>query len=196
MPPPTTGDDGRPIVRPETRAEWRTWLARHHASTTGVWLAAFKKHTGKPRIEYDDAIGEALCFGWVDSKTKTLDDETSLMWMSPRTPRSAWSRPNKERIAKLERAGLLEEAGRGAVEAAQANGSWTALDAIEALEVPDDLARRLAHNAKARTHFEAFPPSARKAILWWIASAKRPETRAKRIEETVRLAAQNIRANQ
>jgi uncharacterized protein YdeI (YjbR/CyaY-like superfamily) len=188
--------DGREVLQPETRAEWRRWLSRNHARSPGVWLAAHKRATGKPRVEYEDAVEEALCFGWIDSKGKTLDAERSAIWMSPRRPRSGWSRSNKERIERLERRGLIAPAGRTAVETAKRNGAWTALDSVEALEVPEDLARELARNQTARGHFEAFPPSARKQILGWIASARREETRRKRVEETVRLAAQNVRANQ
>ena len=118
------------------------------------------------------------------------------MWMSPRKPSSGWSRSNKERVERLEREGLMTDAGRAAVEAAKRNGSWSLLDSVEALEEPDDLAAALNASPAARAHFDAFPPSARKLILTWIATAKREETRLKRIEETTRLAAENIRANQ
>jgi len=183
------------MVHAETRDEWRAWLAENHGRPSGVWLATYKKATGKPRIDYEEAVEEALCFGWVDSKSNALDDERSLLWMSPRKPRSGWSRINKERIERLERDGLMTDAGRAVVEEAKRSGSWTSLDAVEALEVPDDLAGALARNAKARKHFEAFPPSSKKIILTWIASARRDETRQRRIAETVRLAERNIRAN-
>jgi uncharacterized protein YdeI (YjbR/CyaY-like superfamily) len=190
-----TAPDGRPMVHPTTRAEWRGWLERHHATSAGVWLVSYRRETGKPRVEYEDAVEEALCFGWIDSKAKALDGERTLQWLSPRKPASGWSRTNKERIERLERAGLLAEAGRAAVEAAKRSGAWTALDAVEALELPDDLAAAFARDAAAKANYDAFPPSSRKLILTWIAGAKRPETRARRIEETVRLAARNVRAN-
>ena len=188
--------DGRPIVHPKSRKGWRLWLSRNHGRSQGVWLAAYRKETGKPRVEYEEAVEEALAFGWIDSKSVRLDDERSLIWMCPRKPASGWSRSNKERVERLERDGLMTDAGRAAIEAAKRNGSWSLLDSVEALEEPDDLAAALNASPAARANFDAFPPSARKVILTWIATAKREETRRKRIEETARLAAENARANQ
>lgn len=186
----------RERVHPKSRAEWRAWLERHHAGSPGIWLVSYKKATGKPRLEYDEIVEEALCFGWVDSRAGTLDEERSVLLITPRRPKSGWSKPNKERIRKLKRAGLLTEAGLAAVEVAKQNGAWTLLDSAEALEVPADLAAAFAKDARAKANYEAFPPSARKIILTWIVTAKRDETRSKRIAETVRLAARNERANQ
>jgi uncharacterized protein YdeI (YjbR/CyaY-like superfamily) len=183
-------------VHPLSRAEWRSWLEHNHTRTDGVWLITFKKATGKPRIEYDEAVEEALCFGWIDSKGNKLDEERSLLYFAPRKVGTGWSRPIKQRVEKLLRAGLMAPAGLAKVEAAQADGSWNALDAIEALEVPPDLAQALAANHTAKEFFAAFPRSAKRGILEWIANAKKAETRVKRIEETVRLAAENKRANQ
>ncbi len=183
-------------VHPLSREQWRAWLAEHHARNEGVWFVGFKKATGKPRIEYNDQVEEALCFGWVDSKTNKLDDERSMLWFAPRKAGSWWSAPNKERVERMITRGLMTEAGLAKVEAAKRDGSWTALDAVEALEVPADLAAALARFPRAGGHFEAFPRSAKRGILEWIAHAKRAETRAKRIRETAELAEQNIRANQ
>ena len=188
--------DDRPIVHPKSRKGWRLWLSRNYGRSPGVWLAAYRKETGKPRVEYDEAVEEALAFGWIDSKSVRLDEERTLLWMSPRKPSSGWSRTNKERVERLEREGLMTDAGRAAIEAAKRNGSWSLLDSVEALEEPEDLAAALNASPAARANFDAFPPSARKLILTWIATAKREETRLKRIEETTRLAAENIRANQ
>ena len=188
--------DGRPVVHPKSRKGWRLWLSRNHARSTGVWLATHRRETGKPRVEYDEAVEEALAFGWIDSKSMRLDDERTLLWLSPRKPSSAWSKSNKVRIERLERQGLMTDAGRAAVVAAKRSGSWTALDSVEALEEPTELAAALDASPAARTNYDAFPPSSKKAILTWIATAKREETRRTRIEETVRLAAQNLRANQ
>lgn len=187
--------DGRPMIQPTTRAALRSWLEHNHTTSSGVWLAGYKKASGKARLDYAEIVEEALSFGWIDSKPGSLDDERSLLWISPRKPKSGWSRINKERIAKLERQGRLTEGGRAAVAIAKRNGAWTALDAVEALEIPSDLERALGKNRRAAEYFAAFPPSSKKIILTWIATAKRPETRAKRIAETVALAAQNIRAN-
>lgn len=179
-----------------TRAEWRAWLEANHARTEGVWLITYKKATGKPRLEYGESVEEALCFGWVDSKPGKLDDERTMLYFAPRKPRSGWSKPNKDRVARLIEADLMRPAGLAKVEAAQKDGSWTALDAVEALEVPADLTAALAEYEKAAEHFEAFPRSVRRGILEWISNAKRSETRAKRVQETARLAAENKRANQ
>jgi uncharacterized protein YdeI (YjbR/CyaY-like superfamily) len=183
-------------VHPRTRAEWRKWLKQNHNRTTGVWLISYKKSTGKPRLEYDEAVEEALCFGWIDGKANKLDDERSMQWFAPRKARTGWSRINKARIEKLIEARRMTSAGLAKIEAAKRDGSWNALDAIEALEIPPDLAAALAANPIAQQYFDAFPRSAKRAILEWIASARKPETRAKRVEATARLAAENIRANQ
>lgn len=183
-------------VHPKTRAEWRKWLEKNHTRTEGVWLITYKKATGKPRVEYEEAVEEALCFGWIDSKANKLDDQRSMLWMSPRKPGTGWSRPNKERIERLTAAGSIAPAGLAKIEAAKKDGSWEALDAVEALEIPPDLEKAFASYESAKTNFEAFPRSVKRAILEWISNAKKPETRAKRVEETARLAAENIRANQ
>lgn len=183
-------------VHPKSRTEWRAWLEEHHTRPDGVWLVSYKKATGKARFNYEDAVEEALCFGWIDSKANTLDDERSMLWFSPRKSGTGWSRPNKQRIERLLAAGLMRPAGLAKIEAAQQDGTWNALDAIENLEIPPDLDRALKANPIADLYFQAFPRSVKRAILEWIAHAKRPETRARRIEETARLAAQNIRANQ
>lgn len=183
-------------THPLSRAEWRAWLETNHTQTEGVWLIYYKKTSGKPRVTYEESVEEALCFGWIDSVANKLDEERSMQWFTPRKPGSGWSRPNKERVERLLAAGLIMPAGLAKIEAAQQDGAWSKLDAIEALEMPTDLAAALAENPPAADYFEAFPRSVKRGILEWITNAKKPETRAKRIEETARLAAQNIRANQ
>ncbi len=181
---------------PLSRAEWRKWLQKNHARAEGVWLITYKRATGKPRVEYDEAVEEALCFGWVDSKPRTLDEERSMLWFAPRKSGSGWSKANKERVERLLATGRIAPAGLAKVEAARQDGSWEALDRVEALEVPPDLQAALDAAPPARNYFEAFPRSVKRSILEWIASAKKPETRAKRIAETASLAAENVRANQ
>lgn len=183
-------------VHPKTLAEWRKWLVENHARTEGVWLVSYKKATGKLRFDFNEAVEEALCFGWIDSKGNKVDDERSMVWFTPRKQGTGWSRINKERIERLIETGRMSAAGRAKVEAAKQDGSWNALDAVEALEIPSDLEKAFSKNKTARGYFEAFPRSVKRAILEWISCAKRPETRAKRIEETVTKAEQNIRANQ
>jgi uncharacterized protein YdeI (YjbR/CyaY-like superfamily) len=131
-------------AHPTTRAAWRDWLAAHHTQTARVWLVTWKKATGQPHLPYDEAVEEALCFGWIDSKSSKLDDARSMLWFSPRKPGTGWSRPNKERVIRLTAAGLMAPAGLDKVAAAQADGSWNALDAVEALVLPDDLVQALA----------------------------------------------------
>lgn len=177
-------------VHPDSRDEWRRWLAEHHDGSSGVWLIWRKKRGGPGGVSLDDAVSEALCFGWIDSRLRPIDDTRSALLFTPRKPKSTWSRVNKQRVATLIAQGLMTEAGRRAIEAAQQNGSWDALDAVEDLRVPGDLAEALAASPQAEANFEAFPPSAKKLALWSIESAKRPETRARRIVETVRLAAE------
>jgi uncharacterized protein YdeI (YjbR/CyaY-like superfamily) len=183
-------------VHPRTRAEWRKWLAKNHTRTEGVWLISYKKSSGKAHFDYEDAVQEALCFGWIDSKGNKLDDERSMLWFAPRKARTGWSKSNKARVENLIEAGLIAPAGLAKIEAAKQDGSWNALDAIEALEIPPDLAAALSANPIAQQYFDAFPRSVKRAILEWISNAKKPETRAKRVEETARLAAENTRANQ
>lgn len=183
-------------VQVQSRAAWRAWLAEHHADSPGVWLVTFKKAAGERYVPYEDVVREALCFGWVDGRGRGLDDERTQLLMTPRKRGSGWSRPNKRRVAELEAEGLMAPAGRAAVEAAKADGSWTALDAVEDLVEPDELRAALDADADARREWDAFPRSARRGILEWIVTAKKAETRTRRIEETARLAAQGIRANQ
>jgi len=183
-------------IHPKTRAEWRRWLEEHHTRAEGIWLISYKKGTGKPRLEYDEAVEEALCFGWVDSKPNKLDEERAMLWFAPRKAGTGWSKLNKDRVEKLIGDGLMTSAGFAKIEAAKKDGSWNALDKIEALEIPPDLAEALAANKTAQEYFNAFPRSVKRAILEWIAGAKKAETRAKRIDETVTSAAKNNRANQ
>jgi uncharacterized protein YdeI (YjbR/CyaY-like superfamily) len=183
-------------IHPLTPAEWRTWLERHHTQPNGVWLISYKQATGKPHVTYAEAVEEALCFGWIDSKPNKLDDERTMLWFAPRKAGTGWSKPNKERVEKLIEAGRMAPAGLTKLAAAKQDGSWNALDAVEALEVPPDLAQAFATNSTAQHYWDAFPRSAKRGILEWISNAKKPETRSKRIAETVALAADNKRANQ
>jgi uncharacterized protein YdeI (YjbR/CyaY-like superfamily) len=183
-------------VHPLTRAEWRSWLEQNWSRAEGIWLVSYKKDTGKPRFEYDEAVEEALCFGWVDSKPNKLDDERSLLWFAPRKRGTGWSKPNKDRVERLIAQELMAPPGLAKIEAAKQDGSWIALDAVEALEIPSDLAEALAAYPAAEKNFDAFPRSVKRGILEWIVNAKKPETRAQRVSETARLAEDNIRANQ
>jgi uncharacterized protein YdeI (YjbR/CyaY-like superfamily) len=180
----------------QTRAEWRAWLLEHHAKSAGVWLVFNKKTSVLPFFSYEERVQEALCFGWIDSKPGKLDELRSMLYFTPRKAKSGWSRVNKQHIVKLLEQGLMMSAGLAKIQAAKRDGSWEKLDAVEELEIPDDLGKALAGFSNATTNFAAFPKSAKRGILEWIVNAKRPETRAKRIEETARLAEENVRANQ
>lgn len=179
-----------------SRSEWRQWLAEHHDEAPNVWLIRYKKSAGKPTLSYADAVQEALCFGWIDSLPRKLDDERTMLYFAPRKPGSGWSRVNKAHIERMLAAGHMMPAGLAKIEAAKADGSWTMLDAIENLEIPDDLAAVFAKYPPAADYFEAFPRSVKRGILEWILQAKRAATRAKRIQETAQLAQHNERAHQ
>jgi uncharacterized protein YdeI (YjbR/CyaY-like superfamily) len=178
-------------------AELRNWLNANHDTAPGIWLVTWKSRAAPERhLGYEEIVREALCFGWIDSKGRGLDAERTQLLLTPRKPRSNWSRPNKLRVAELIKAGRMQPAGLAVVEAAKKSGTWTALDDVENLIEPDDLHAALNSRPTARRHWDGFPRSTRRAILEWIGAAKRTETRQKRITETVELAAENIRANQ
>jgi uncharacterized protein YdeI (YjbR/CyaY-like superfamily) len=176
-------------VEPASAEEWGVWLARHHASTRGVWLVAARR-SGDRAFSYEDSVLEALRYGWVDSTQKPVDEQRSMMWFAPRRPGSVWTGPNKARVARLEAEGRMEPAGQAAVDAAKASGMWTLMDSVEARIVPDDLAAALAARDGARAAYDGFTPGVQKQILAWIALAKKPETRAARVTATADQAAE------
>jgi uncharacterized protein YdeI (YjbR/CyaY-like superfamily) len=180
-------------VEPATLEEWSAWLASHHAVARGVWLVSARRAADKA-FTYEEAIVEALRWGWVDATQKVVDAQRSMLWFSPRRPTSVWARSNKERVARLEAEGRLEAPGRSAVEVAKANGSWTLLDDVDDLVVPPDLAAAFDEHPGSREQFDAFPPSARKQTLAWVALARRPETRSARVAEAAARAARGERA--
>ena len=187
-------DDDR--FHAETREQWRAWLAEHAAEGRGVWLVTSKKASGRPVLAYEDAVTEALAFGWVDGKGSKLDDDRTMLWFTARKRGSGWARPNKRRIEALEAAGLMTDAGRRVVEAAKADGSWTLLDDVEDLVVPPDLAAAFDAVPGSREQWEAFPRSAKRADLEWVVQARTAPTRAKRIAETAEKAGRGERADQ
>ncbi|CAN5682613.1 YdeI/OmpD-associated family protein [soil metagenome] len=183
-----------PQVQIESREEWRSWLDANHESAESIWLVTFKKASGKPYVAYDAVVEEAICFGWIDSLRRKLDDERSMLLLSPRKPGSAWSKVNKERVERMNAAEKMHPAGLRKIEQSKADGSWTFLDDVEALIVPDDLAAALAEYEHAEENFSDFPRSVKRGILEWIKQAKRAETRSKRVRETAELASKNVRA--
>ena len=186
--------DRAPKVELENRRDWRRWLQENHATAAGVWLVSWRSSSGRGGITYDESVEEALCFGWIDGQAALVDEQRSKQYFAPRRPRSPWSSSNKERVARLLRAEMMEPAGLLAVERARADGSWTVLDAANSLELPADLVAALDARPPARANWEAFSASTRRQMLGWIALAKRDETRLRRIEKTANAAQRNERA--
>ena len=177
--------DHHPHITPKSRREWRAWLTKHHRSAQGVWLVYAKKHTGLPSLNWQDGVEEALCFGWIDSLRKPVDDTYFKQLYTPRKVKSNWSAINKAAAERLIAEGVMTAAGLAAIEVAKANGSWNVIDHVESLIVPDDFRKALAKNKAARAGFDALSPFVRKQFLYRLNSAKRPETRAKRIAELI-----------
>lgn len=169
----------------ETVEEWHDWLRANAAGCDGAWMVLWRPTTGRSRISYDEAILEALCFGWIDGQAKPLDDERSMLWFAPRSPASAWAATNKARVEKLEAEGRMRPEGRRLIELAKANGMWTVLDGPEAGIEPPELTAALDATPAARTEWDSWTPGVRKVALTAIALAKRPETRAARIARVV-----------
>lgn len=178
-------DDELREIHPKTRAGWRSWLEQNHAKHNGVWLIYYRASTGKRQLSWEDAVREALCFGWIDSKVKPIDDERYKQIFTPRKPQSVWSKINKQYIAELADAELMTDAGQGAVEVAKENGAWSVLEPIDALIVPADLEAALRGSKRAAEAYEALSNSAKRAMLYPLYMAKREETRAKRLAEAL-----------
>ena len=171
-------------------------MEKNHQSEKSVWLIIYNKKSTTSSCKYEEAVEEALCFGWIDSIAKKRDAESSFQYFSVRKPKSNWSKSNRDRVEKLTALGLITEHGQKMIDLAKQTGTWEALVDVQNLVIPDDLQLLLNKNKKALNYFLAFSPSSRRGILEWILNAKKAETRLKRIEETVKLAADNIKANQ
>jgi uncharacterized protein YdeI (YjbR/CyaY-like superfamily) len=170
----------------EDSRRWREWLRENHATAKEIWLTFHKKHTGKPGLSYIEALEEALCFGWIDGILKRIDDETHMVRFGPRRKCSIWSQQNKNRVRKLIEQGRMTEAGLAKVKEAKANGQWAKAGLREDVTVvPPTLTEALANNEKARLNFERLASSYRKQFIYWVAAAKREETRCKRVTEAV-----------
>lgn len=188
--------DITPQIEPESRATWRAWLEKHHGEISGVWLVFRKKSHPEPNLSYADAVEEALCFGWIDSRMNPVDATRYRQWFTPRKPKSGWSALNKSRIEKLRAAGLMMPAGDAAIALAQKTGVWAKLDAVEALEVPAELVKALSALPVAKKNFGALAPANRKMYLHWLSTAKLPATRDRRIATIVRCCALGLRNRQ
>lgn len=179
----------------EDKDSIRAWLSENYNQSESVWLVKWKKGFGKTYISYDELVDELLCFGWVDSLPKKLDDQKTMIRISPRNPKSNWSKVNKERVHRLMKAGKMEASGTKMVALAKANGTWDFLNDVDNLIIPDDLEAAFKKNEKAKYHFERFPNSSKRSILEWIKNAKQESTRQKRINETTDKAVKNMKAN-
>lgn len=179
----------------KNRKAWRGWLQKNHTKEQSVFLIIYKKESGIPTVYYPEAVDEAICFGWIDSKINKRDNESYYQYFAKRNPKSNWSKVNKDKVAYLLKQGLMAKAGLESVEQAKSIGTWNALDKVEALELPQEMKDLLANNTIAKSNWEAFPRSAKRSILEWIYNAKTVRTQIARIEKTVNLAIQNIRVN-
>ena len=181
---------------PASPQHWREWLQAHHAERQSIWLIYHKKQSATPSLTWSQAVDEALCFGWIDSRAQPIDNERYQQFFSRRKPGSGWSKINKAKVERLIAAGLMAPAGLASIEAAKQNGAWTLLDEVEELRVPADLAQALAVRPLAASFFESLSRTDRRNMLQWLVLAKRPATRQQRIAEIVDLAAQQLKPAQ
>lgn len=188
--------DGIRTFYATSRKEWRTWLEKNHQSEKSVWLIIYRKGCTIPSIYYPEAVDEALCFGWIDSKGNKRDADSYYQFFTKRNLKSNWSSVNKAKIEKLIAQNLMSPAGLHMVELAKQTGTWTALDEVDNITIPDDLQKEFDRNKTAFEYWDKFSRSSKRGILEWILNAKKQETRQKRIDETIRLAHENKRANQ
>jgi len=179
-------------VQPRSRTAWRGWLEKHHATSPGIWLVFAKKHTRLPSLSYDDAVEEALCFGWIDSLVKSIDDRFHMQIFTPRKAKSAWSALNKKRVEALLANGLMTAAGLKMIDLAKQSGKWDAWSHVDALTVPPELKAAIDANAAAKKNWPTYTASQRKGFLRMVTGAKRPETRAKRIARVVNIVSRRI----
>lgn len=170
---------------PKTREDWRAWLSAHHENKDSIWLIFDKKFANPDRITWRDAVEEALCFGWIDSRSKPIDEGKYLQFFSKRKANGTWSKINKDKVELLSAQGLMAPAGLKCIEIAKQNGSWNILDGVEALETPEDLLDVFKQEPGLATCFEGLSKSAKKQILLSLVVARKAETRKKRIAEII-----------
>ncbi len=181
---------------PENKEEWRSWLKENHSAKDSIWLIFYRKASPNHNLNWSEAVDEALCFGWIDSTKRSIDDEKYAQYFCKRKPKSNWSKINKEKVKGLIEQGLMEEAGFKSIEVAKENGSWSFLDAVEALIIPVDLKEEFANHKGAVEYFNSLSKSAKKILLYWVISAKRKETRHKRIVEIAENASRKMKPEQ
>ncbi|MBK7691775.1 MAG: YdeI/OmpD-associated family protein [Bacteroidetes bacterium] len=181
------------IFYPKRIADWRAWLQKNHMSKQAVWLVYYNKKSGIESISWSEAVDQALCFGWIDSKRISIDNNTSHQFFSKRKPKSTWSKINKNKVQALIEKGLMTNAGLACIETAKQNGSWTILDEVEELIIPEDLEIEFRKKPVANEFFTNASKSVKKIILYWLLSAKTIETREKRIRQIIESAEQNLK---
>ena len=188
-------DDHFERVEITSLQELRSWLRTNHTQSESIWLVTYKKRAGEKYVPRDDVIDEALCFGWIDSLPRKLDEDRTMLRLSPRKASSAWSKVNKDKVARLIATGRMQPAGQKMIEIAKKNGMWDFLNDVDNLVQPADLIDAFSAHPGSKAAFDGFPKSSQRGILEWIKQAKTGPTRAKRIKETARLAAKGLRAN-
>lgn len=186
---------GMPCRAFKSALDLHEWLIQNHASAGSFWLIIYKKASNVPSLTYAEALEELLCFGWIDSVPNKRDADSHLILVSPRSPKSNWSKFNKDKVEALLKAGRIQPSGQRMIDLAKNTGTWTALEEVDSLIVPEDLRLALEAQVPALAHFEAFSNSVRRGILEWIFNAKTPETRSKRIFLTADMAKYNLKAN-
>lgn len=178
---------------PASQQEWRLWLQNNHKATQSVWLIYYKKGSGRRTLTWSEAVDEAICFGWIDSTARPIDENTFMQFFCRRKLGSVWSKINKEKVKRLIENESMTEAGFKSIETAKQNGSWVILDEVEELKIPRDLSRQFTMHPGSKKYFMSLSRSVKKSILQWLVLAKLPATREKRISEIALLAAQQLK---
>lgn len=181
---------------PSDKQDWRKWLDLNHNKKEAVWLIFYKKKSPNYNLSWSESVDEALCFGWIDSTKKTIDTEKYIQYFSKRKAKSNWSKINKDKVKTLVEQKLMKEEGYKSIEIAKENGSWTLLDEVEALIIPEDLKGEFENHEGSMKYFNNLSKSAKKILLYWIVSAKRKETRQKRVLEIAENASENLKPKQ
>jgi uncharacterized protein YdeI (YjbR/CyaY-like superfamily) len=177
-----------PIITFASQEEWRQWLDQNHQDEKGLWIKIYKKATGKPTVTHESALEVALCYGWIDGQSKSLDEESYLQKFTPRRPKSIWSKINIGHIERLMKEGKMKPAGIAQVESAKADGRWDqAYDSPKNMKIPDDFLKELHKNKKAKDFFETLNKTNTYAIAWRLQTAKKPETREKRMKQILEM---------
>lgn len=181
------------IFTPQSSDDWRNWLEQNHLEAESVWLVYFKKHTGLATVSWSETVDEALCFGWIDSLVKPIDDRQFMRLFTRRKPRSVWSQINKRKVEVLIASDRMAKAGLAAIDIAKANGYWESLDEVNQLLLPADLQQALQQNTDANEYVHQLSNSDKRSMLQWLMLARRTDTRMRRIAEIVDCANQRMK---